>query len=272
MHNTIGIEGTFSPRRLYLLLRRDLAHGYRAVLIAMAAVGGVLIVFSFLSMLGRPGQDFYTPFYVGLLFLGGFLFSSSAFKEMHQQGSGPFYLTLPGTSVEKLVSKLFVTSVGYAAAVLVFMTGASALSELINRAVFGAGHAWFDPFSLTNLKSAAVYLVCQSVFLLGSVWFRKVVFLKILLAESIVVVGLMIIGAVTFRLAFWGLFTGGHLRPEVIQIFSQGFGNVTVNGQAAEALNRGSQVFLTIVRVLFWAALAPVCWVAAYFRLQETEV
>jgi hypothetical protein len=270
MHNTI--EGVFNPRRLFLLLRRDFAHGYRAVLTAMAAVGGILIVLSFLSMLGRAGQEFYTPFYVGLLFLGGFLFSSGAFKEMHQQGSGPFYLTLPGTTLEKLLSKLLVTSAGYAAAILLFMTGASALSELLNRAVFAAGHTWFNPFSAANLKSAAVYLVFQSLFLLGSVWFRKVVFLKILLAENIVVIGLAIIAAITFRLVFWGLFSGGHLRPEVLQMFSQGFGNVVVNGRVAEAFNHGSQVFLTILRVLFWGAFAPFCWVAAYFRLRETEV
>jgi len=270
MHN--AVEGVFNPQRLFLLLRRDFAHGYRAVLTAMAAVGGVLIVLSFLSMLGRAGQDFYTPFYVGLLFLGGFLFSSGAFKEMHQQGSGPFYLTLPGTTLEKLLSKLLVTSVGYAAAILVFMTGASAVSELLNRAVFAAGHTWFNPFSPANLKSAAAYLVLQSLFLLGSVWFRKVVFLKILLAENIVVIGLAILAAIIFRITFAGLFSGSHLRPEVIQMFSRGFGNVVVNGRVAEAFNRGSQVFLTILRVLFWGAFAPFCWVAAYFRLRETEV
>ena len=270
MYNTV--EGVFNPQRLFLLLRRDFAHGYRAVLTAMAAVGGILIVLSFLSMLGRAGQDFYTPFYVGLLFLGGFLFSSGAFKEMHQQGSGPFYLTLPGTTLEKLLSKLLVTSVGYAAAILLFMTGASAVSELLNRAVFAAGHTWFNPFSPANLKSAAVYLVLQSLFLLGSVWFRKVVFLKIILAENIVVIGCAILAALIFRIAFSGFFSGSHLKPEVIQMFSQGFGNVVVNGHAAEAFNRGSQAFLTILRVLFWGAFAPFCWVAAYFRLRETEV
>jgi hypothetical protein len=152
------------------------------------------------------------------------------------------------------------------------MTGASVVSELLNGAVFSTGHSLFNPFSTANLKSAAVYLVLQSLFLLGSVWFRKVVFLKILLAENIVAVGLAIMAAIIFRLAFGGLFTGGHLRPEVVQIFSQGFGSVTVNGHAAEALNRGSQAFFTIARVLFWAGFAPVCWVAAYFRLRETEV
>jgi hypothetical protein len=45
-----------------------------------------------------------------------------------------------------------------------------------------------------------------------------------------------------------------------------------VNGHSAEALTHGTQVFFTIGRVLFWAAFAPVCWVAAYFRLRETEV
>jgi len=266
------IERVFNPRRLFLLLRRDLAHGYPAVLTAMAAVGGILVVLSFLSMLGRAGQDFYTPFYVGLLFLGGFLFSSGAFKEMHQQGSGPLYLTLPGTTLEKFLSKLLVTSVGYAAAVLVFMTGAAALSELLNRAFFGAGHTWFNPFSAANLKSALFYLVLQGLFLVGSVWFRKVVFMKIILVENIVLIGLAILTAIIFRIAFSGLFSGSHLKPEVIQMFSHGLGNVTVNGQAADAFNRGSQVFLTILRVLFWAAFAPVCWLAAYFRLRETEV
>ena len=130
----------------------------------------------------------------------------------------------------------------------------------------------FNPFSPANLKSAAIYLVLQSLFLLGSVWFRKVVFLKIILAENIVVIGCAILAALIFRIAFSGFFSGSHLKPEVIQMFSQGFGNVVVNGHAAEAFNRGSQAFLTILRVLFWGAFAPFCWVAAYFRLRETEV
>jgi hypothetical protein len=272
MHELNGIERLFSVRRLFLLLRRDFAHGYQAVLIAMAAVGGSLLVLSFLSMLGRPGQEFYSPFYAGLLFLGGFLYTSGAFREMHAQGSGAFYLTLPGTTLEKLLSKLLVTSVGYTAAVLVFVTGMSALSEILNRALFSTGHSLFNPLSPVTLKMAAWYLVLQSAYLLGSVWFRKVVFLKTLLAEIVVGIGVAIAAVVIFRVAFGGIVAGGHLRPEVSQFFSLEDGSFSLNGHAVDSLTRIAQVFSTIARVLLWGAFAPVCWVAAYFRLRETEV
>ena len=269
-----GIETVFSPRRLFLLLKRDFVHGYRGVLIAMAAVGGLMLLISLVSMLGRPGGDFYMPFYVGLLVLGGLISTSSAFRELHQPASGPFYLTLPGTMVEKLVSKLLVSSLGFAAATLLFMGGISALSELINRAVFGAGHRWFNPVAVENLHIAALYLVFQSIYLLGSIWFHKVAFLKTVLAQSIIGIGIFIIAMVILRVVLGNLFMRAGLSPGpgMGQMFSRNFGQFTINGQSSAALAQGAQVFGTIARVCFWALLAPFCWVAAYFRLRETEV
>lgn len=191
---------------------------------------------------------------------------------MHQPGSGPFYLTLPGTLVEKLVSKLLVSSVGFAVATLLFMGGISALSELINRAIFGAGHNLFNPVAPQNLHSAAIYLVFQSIYLLGSIWFRKVAFLKTVLAQNIVGIGVAIIAMVIFRLVLGSLFSGSGPRPEVMNMFSLNFGSGTFNSQGSGAFAQGAQVFYTIARVCFWGLLAPFCWVAAYFRLRETEV
>ncbi len=267
-----GFEAVFSPRRLFLLLKRDFVHGYRGVLVAMAAVGGVLLLISLLSMLGRPGGDFYTPFYVGLLALGGLISTSSVFREVHQAASGPFYLTLPGTLLEKLVSKLLVSSIGFAAATLLFMAGISALSELINRAVFGAGHLWFNPVAVENLHRAAIYLVFQSIYLLGSIWFRKVAFLKTVLAQSIIGMAVVIVMMVIFRLVLGSLFTRGGMNLDLGRMFSGNFSQFSLNGQNSAVLTHGAQVFGTIFRVCFWALLAPFCWVAAYFRLRETEV
>jgi hypothetical protein len=274
MGRRTGIESFFSPRRLFLLLKRDFVHGYRGVLIAMAAVGGLMLLISLVSMLGRPGGDFYTPFYVGLLVLGGLISTSAAFREVHQPASGPFYLTLPGSLVEKLVSKLLVSSVGFAAATLVFVGGVSALSELINRAIFGAGHRWFNPVAIENLHNAAIYLVFQSIYLLGSIWFRKVAFLKTVLAQSIIGIGIFIIAMVILRIVLGNLFTHSGLPPgpAMGQMFSRNFGQFSINGQSSPALAHGIQVFGTVARVCFWALLAPFCWVAAYFRLRETEV
>jgi hypothetical protein len=269
-----GIEAAFSPRRVFLLLKRDFVHGYAGVLIAMAAVGGVMLLFSFLSMLGGGAGrgQYYAPFFGGLLFLGGFISTSGAFRELHQPGSGPFYLTLPGTLGEKLLSKLLVSGLGFAIATLLFMGGISAVSELINRAVFGAGHGLFNPIALDNLHAAAMYLVVQSMFLLGSIWFRKVAFIKTALAQIILLIGFAIIAGVTFRLVFGSLFTGSGPGSQMRNMFSFNFGSGVFNSQGSGALQREAQVFSTILRVCFWALLAPLCWVASYFRLRETEV
>ena len=266
-------EAAFSPRRIFLLLKRDFVHGYSGVLIAMAAVGGVMLLFSFLSMLGGAGRpEYYTPFFAGLLFLGGFISTSGVFRELHQPGSGPFYLTLPGTLVEKLLSKLLVSGLGFAIATLLFMGGISAVSELINRAVFGKGHGLFNPVAPDNLRAAATYLVVQSMYLLGSIWFRKVAFIKTALAQVILLIGFAIIAGVTFRLVFGSLFTGSGPGSQMGNMFSFNFGSGAFITQGSGALQREAQVFSTILRVCFWALLAPFCWVASYFRLRETEV
>jgi hypothetical protein len=238
----------------------------------MAAVGGVMLLFSFLSMLRGSVGEFYTRFFIGLLFLGGLISTSSAFRELHQPGSGPFYLTLPGTLVEKLLSKFLVSSVGFAVATLLFTGGVSVLSELINRAVFGNSHPLFNPVAPGHLHTAAIYLVLQAMFLLGSIWFRKAAFIKTALALIILLIGFSIIGGVIFRLVFGSLFTSSGPRPEMMNMFSFDFGSGTFNSQGSGAFARGAQVFSTVARVGFWALLAPFCWVAAYFRLRETEV
>jgi hypothetical protein len=267
-----SIDTAFNPRRLFLLLKRDLAHGYRGVLVAMAAVGGATIVISLLSMLGRAQEQFYTPFYVGLMILGGFIFSSGIFKELHQPGSGPFYLALPATTFEKLLSKVLITTIGFAVAILAFMTAVSALSEALNRAIFGVGHSLFNPISRASLQVAAFYLVGQSSYLLGSIWFRKTAFLKTVLATAVVAIGVSIVLSVIFRFLFAGLFTGGNIRPDVLQLFSKDFGHVTVNGAAADTLSKGAQAFYTFIQVFFFGVCPAACWVASYFRLRETEV
>ena len=105
--------GTFSPQRLWLLIKRDITIGYRGTLIAAAAVGGFVLLFSLLSAIDTRNDPYYYGMYAALLFLGGYIVTSLAFREVHREESGTFYLTLPGSALEKYLSKLLVTSVGY---------------------------------------------------------------------------------------------------------------------------------------------------------------
>lgn len=256
----------FSIRRLGLLLRRDFSAGYKSVIIAMAAVGGFVILVSVLSALARELGPIHEQMYVPLLFLGGYIVTSLIFKELHLNGQSVFYLTLPGSSLEKYLSKLLVTSVGYAFGSLFFYTAASSAVEGINRLIFGYGHPFFNPFERNTMIVIAVYLVTQAVFLVGSVYFRKLAFIKtnlyLWLYGIVVVILVAVIGWIIFR--DFGVGPRIYLEPH--------FQRLGESGQMQAVLAPMAEKFWQVGKVLFWGAMAPVCWVIGYLRLRETEV
>ena len=256
----------FSFKRLALLLRRDFSIGYKSVLIAMAAVGGFVILVSVLSTLGRELGPIHEQMYVPLLFLGGYIVTSLIFKELHLNGQSVFYLTLPGSSLEKYLSKLLVTTVGYAFGSLFFYTAVSSAVEGINRLIFGYGHPFFNPFERNTMNFIAVYLVTQAVFLVGSVYFRKLAFIKtnlyLWLFGIVVAILVGVIGWFIFR----EYAVGKNLNLEP---YFQRLGDT---GQLQGVLGSMAEKFWQVAKVLFWAVMAPVCWVISYLRLRETEV
>ena len=271
---------SFSIRRMGRFLR-ELAHGYRGLLIAMAAVGGGIIVTSAIGALiasagGAPATvqgDGYFGFFQNLLFLGGFIVTSLAFREVWQAGSGISYLMLPGSLFEKFAVKLLMTSLGFAAGTLIFMSAAAAVSETVDRLLFGFGHGFFDPFTPAVLQALVRYIVLQSFFLLGSIWFRKLAFVKTALAIVVFGVAVAIVGTIALRI---GLASHFALGPgHGMRLGGWGF---DLNGANFRDLfspgSRGYQggvVFRTVAEALF-IALAPASWLAAYFRLGEAEV
>jgi hypothetical protein len=261
----------FKPRRFAQLLLRDLAGGYKSLLVAMAAVAGSVILISALTVLGRKlagastGADFYPNMFVNILFLGGFIVTSFAFREVRQNGGGIFYLTLPASSLEKFASKLLATSVGYALGSLVFFTAAAAVSEGVNRLIFGFGNYFFNPFEQGILESLGYYLIFQSVFLLGSIWWRKLAFVKTVLMLQAVAVGIALVAGVALRIVFARYFRGWEID----------FGTVPGMGLLIEQATAGYGPLVQIgnvVRIVVLSATAPVCWLIGWLRLREIEV
>jgi hypothetical protein len=267
-------NGILSVRRFGHIVLRELAGSYRGLLIAMAAIGGVLIVISALMTMGHAtgaGPGGVPPFLLGyfrnMLFLGGFILTSMAFREVRQGGGGIFYLTLPGSLFEKLLAKLLLTSLGYALGCAIFFTAATAVSQLLNMVLFGSGNGVFNPFDPVVLRMGALYLVTQSVFLLGSIWFRKLAFLKTVLWILIISFGAVVVFGIAARILLaHPLWAGGSLR---LDFGSQGFSGMFGRGSGGPA-NLG--IVRAAGQILVYGVLAPVCWLAAYFKLGETEV
>jgi hypothetical protein len=269
-----SLSSVFDPRRFALLLRRDVAHGYRSTLIAMASVAGVIVLVSLLTTLASRvgGTSVHLSFFGGILFIGGFIYTSLVFREIHSGPAATLFLTLPSTPLEKFASKAVLTSVGYALGALAFCTAVSALAEGLDWLVFRAHNALFNPFDRDVLMLVAVYLVTQAVFLLGSVAFRKLAFLKtagmVSLIGTVVSIVAVVIGWAMLHNYFSvtpGSPSSYQLDPAVSAVF--------------EGLTRGTipvPVALTVAfrtaQVLFWAGLAPACWAIGYFKMREKEV
>lgn len=266
-------ESVFNPRRLGLLVKRDLVSGYRGIIIAMAAVAGTVLVISVLSMIGGASrvEGYYYQYFMQLLFIGGFIYTSISFREMHQGPAGSLYFTMPTSIFEKFLAKLLATTIGFAVGAVIYMTALSAVVELLVRAIFGRGFGFFNPLSLNVLWGVGVYVVLQSIFLLGSVWFKKLAFLKTLLAQLVLVIGLAIYASILARILFAPLFHGNELFPQAQTMINNYF-SMTFPNPAAVELYWNNATLPIILKVLFWGVLAPVCWVITYLRLRETEV
>jgi hypothetical protein len=261
-----GLAEVLSLRRLGLLLRRDFSAGYRTVIVAMLAVGGFVILISVLSALSGNLRPIHGTLYIELLFIGGLIVTSLIFKELHLNGRGVFYLTLPGSVLEKFLSKLLVTSIGYAAGSLIFYTAVSSAAEGLNRLIFGYGHPFFNPWQRYILLAVAAYLVCQSVFLVGSIYFRRLAFIKTSLYLVLFAIVLSILAGVILWIIFRDYAEGGRM---MLQPYLNELGRA---GEMERVLTPLAERFLQVIKVFFWAAVAPVGWVVSYLRLRETEV
>jgi len=267
-------SNVLSPRRLGLLLRRDVAYGYRSTLIAAASAAGVAVLIAVLTAIGgvRASEPLYVTLFSIVLYVGGFVYTSMVFRELHR-GGATLFLTLPSSSLEKFASKAVVTSVGFAAAALAFMTATSALAELVCTLAFGSRRGVFNPFDREILNMVAVYLVAQAIFLAGSVYFRKLALLKTL--------GL--VSAFGFAASLlWGLLAWLLMRDHFIVEWAGSSRSIRPDAALESlfadlstgrvALPAVLETVRRVGEVLYWALLAPACWVIAYLKMREKEV
>ena len=266
------IINIFNPQRLGLLLKRDAYSGYRGTLIAMGAVFGIMMLTSLLSAWVKGNPFLYQGFFPALLFVGGFIVTSLSFRELHQNGRSYLYLTLPGSHLEKFISKLLVTSVGYAAGTLLYLTVVSALCEGLNHLIFGRGNGLFNPFNREVLLAAAAYLVVQSVFIVGSTYFRKMAFLKTVLALNIITIAFGILGGVFGWILFKPYIEMARANPEYVTLLEQYFKQCDLSRIFENRIIPAGLGFFRAMQIIFWALLAPAGWLISYFRLSETEV
>ncbi len=220
--------------------------------IGIAAAGGFLIGVFALQIIASEGNfnmNAYTAVGFVILFLGGYIFTSNIFYELQSPVKGHFYLLLPARIEEKLIASWLMSSVFYLIISIVMLFLISFILSGVLALFFDGRIQLFQPFSDTALKIAGAYLVTQTIFLLGSVYFRKFNFLKTLLAIFVVY---MIIFIWTIIMVFT------IIRPQ----------DLMVTGIE----NFNFQIGPENLTAIFNYIMGPFFLIVSYLRLKERQV
>lgn len=247
----------FSIERLWWLLRADFTAGYRTLLTVSGTLAGVILIASLISFgPGGGGQEFFTSWFGGMLYIWGVIASSRAFRELHDKTRNEAYLLLPASAIEKTVARLFAVTVGLAVYLLVFTTVVSILVEAVFLLLPGTGYGLFNPLDPVVWPLIFGYFFLQSFFFLGAAWFRRRHFIKTSLAITVVGIGLALFIVLTLRLTFATVDLS-----DLDGLIAQAAGSYQGLFQMLEAL-----------RGLFAIVLPVACWSIAWLRVRETQV
>lgn len=260
------LDQYISPRRLLLCLRRDIVPNSRSFFVVLgSAVAFFFIISAMDIVVGDKDPEFQQNLFYPILFLGGFLFTSGIFKEVHKKESILPYLMLPASAVEKVLSRLLIVSIGWIVFSFLWFTAYTALSEGFNSLFFGASHKLFNPFTADVWRAAAHYVVLQSLFFIGAIYFRKLHFFKTVLSLGVFAIFLSIITGLLIRLVFYDYFTqsimldGGATMSSMLEVLSVRLIDL------AEKLR-------PLKVVLYWIVVPLFSWSLVYIRFREVQV
>ena len=240
---------TFHPQRQYLFVLRQFSLYQNRWTIGAAAVFGLLLIVTLGAAILAPAELFdVREFYIPVFYIGGLIFTSQIFSELHSQNQSYSLLTLPASTLEKLLGAWFITSPLY----VVLYSVLSFIIFSLGSLVAGQPSSIVLFFTESYWHSIASYMVIQTIFLWGACYFRNYNFLK---------TGLSII--VLFLVA--GLY--------LISLYYFILDHQPITPQNKEELNYfNHNIFSPTAEFLFWVILAPYMLVTTYFTLKERQV
>ncbi len=258
--NETALQKHFDLKRFLSLVRYELFSRYRALTVILSVTVGIVFLTAVFSAAASSGFRVYQILYPSVILMaGGVIFSSLAFKETHEPGNDLRYLTLPCSRLEKTLAKFVITALGYVLVSAAATFAASLLAAPFSLLMFGRTHGLFNPFTSGVLKIMGIYLIVQSVFVFGSVYFRKAALAKTILSLMGLAFALALFAGLVFALTHIDLIINGSW----------------VDWRYAVGPFR-SRAFVDFWKYVPWIAgrflIAPFFWILTFIRLGEQEV
>ena len=257
----------FNINRFFLVLKRDLLENGKTALFGMLSILGtfsIIVVLISLNSYDKGVSDYNATFYLIELFIIGIFFSGMAFKDLRNKERSMFYLTLPASTLEKFLSMLLLTTIGF----LVSYTILFGIFNLINIAIISAlpnalNLDLFNPFIVPEVwESIAVFIPLQAFFLAGSAHFKKTPVLYTSLSLFVLLLIFAFFGFLFIKYLLDGFTenTGINIADDSIHLNLQGeFTNIKLTS-------------LLVFNFFSKYLLAPILWTITWFKLKEKEV
>ncbi|MEM6764865.1 MAG: hypothetical protein AAF824_07060 [Bacteroidota bacterium] len=255
---------SFSFNRLWLLTKREIILKRKPFLIT-AAVISIAFILSYLSNINEglinnsenSTNYFHQTFFQLFLGIGGAIVSGKFFADQLLKDKGHVYLLLPATTLEKYISGVLITGIGYTLFSLILYAILSTVADAITLAFVGKQlFVPFSPFSRLAWNAFRIYLSLNALFLLGGLIYHKNPVIKTIASGFGVFVGFMFLMGLTMKIVFWEYIDWGNADiPEPNEAFKQRMEDF-FDGDLADIGLLIGPVFL---------------WITGFFRLKEQE-
>ncbi|MCF6406583.1 hypothetical protein L3C95_27040 [Chitinophaga filiformis] len=272
-------NNVFSAGRFGLYMRKHLVDNYRIYGMSVIVLTVLLITILLFNLSDnfrvQPAISRLIPMYFMGLFTTGLIFTSLSFSELSNKQQGIDYLLFPASQLEKYLSTLLVTTIGFLVlyhiafylaylgidAILARNTGQHMKNDL--------GQAFADDHLVYFYYA---WLFAQAVMLLGAVYFQKYSLIKTVFLFVVFLLSLYFLNML-FSYAFFG---------NRMVSWNAHFPFIGINimlGEHPSQYEPQTHKFLMLPSsmrdgLLFFAKylLTPMIWTLGYMRLRDKEM
>ena len=224
----------FSGARLLRALQNDfLAQSRRLGIATLALAGGCLIMY----LVNARGEGLREATaggsYTMILFVGGLLFASTIWNDLHHPLARFQYLMLPYSNLERYLSRYILTGPGFIVLSFVAYKLFELLANGLCKLFFGVTYA-----PLTLERPLVPYLLCtylvlHAVAFTGGIRFRNLALPRTAIAVFVSLAALALVAIASMRIFYWDHFksafdTSRPIRLGLFESISPATGNVLV--------------------------------------------
>ena len=268
---------SFSVRRLWLLIRHDFLAEWHYYAYMFGISAPVIFLLSLQQYhYGVVDTSMHQTMFGYALFIWGIWATSHVFHAIYDRTLKEAYLLLPASTLEKILARLLPLTVGFGIVLPVYFIALSIVIEYFNLVFFGVSRPLFNPFDPGTWEQFGYYIIVQSLFFLGAVWFKGLVLLKTVLALVFLHIGLTLIVLTAFHLngdSVLHLLNGQDIHLglhvenyDLLDFMLYGLADITI----IYSLNPDWDTQAKILRVVL-VLLPPVLWWVAWLRLREVQ-